>query len=177
MSKAKDSQRAFTPAQRLTRFLSRVNKNGEIPAHDPALGPCWLWTGRPNHAGYSQFSWLGGSLGHRYSYTIFVMPIPEGLTLDHLCHDPLTCAGGITCPHRACVNPAHLKPTPLDENKRRGNSPASVNARKTHCLRGHEFTPENTSFTGPTKKRRCRACHCIREKARHARRRAEQEGL
>ncbi|WP_370642253.1 NUMOD4 motif-containing HNH endonuclease [Corynebacterium sp. ACRQJ] len=35
------------------------------------------------------------------------------------------------------------------------------NARKTHCLRGHEFTPENTIKNGPNG-RGCRTCNKIR---------------
>lgn len=35
------------------------------------------------------------------------------------------------------------------------------NARKTHCLRGHEFTPENTIKNGPNG-RGCRKCNKIR---------------
>ncbi len=34
------------------------------------------------------------------------------------------------------------------------------NARKTHCLRGHEFTPENIYWTGDS--RHCKACTKMR---------------
>lgn len=79
-------------------------------------------------------------------------PIPAGLTLDHLCRV------------RACVNPAHLEPVTLAENKRRGESPAARKARQTHCMRGHEFTPENTirrkdrRGRGILTGRECRVC-------------------
>lgn len=32
-------------------------------------------------------------------------------------------------------------------------------ARKTHCLRGHEFTSENTAYRPNRKERICRTCH------------------
>jgi hypothetical protein len=38
------------------------------------------------------------------------------------------------------------------------------NRRKTHCLKGHEFTTENTRFRG--KHRICKTCHRIREYSR-----------
>lgn len=36
-------------------------------------------------------------------------------------------------------------------------APAAVNAGKTHCIHGHEFTPENT-YTNPGGKRGCKTC-------------------
>jgi hypothetical protein len=56
---------------------------------------------------------------HRVSYALFKGPIPEGLTIDHLCRTP------------ACVNPDHLEAVTLSENSRR----AAV--RKPYCPRGH----------------------------------------
>lgn len=51
--------------------------------------------------------------------------------------------------------------------------------RKTHCLRGHAFTPENTRIdrkrTAPNGYQVCRACHnehCARRRARRAAQRA-----
>lgn len=37
---------------------------------------------------------------------------------------------------------------------------------RTHCRRGHEFTPENTRIEGTLKKRRCRTCLKARESRR-----------
>jgi hypothetical protein len=42
------------------------------------------------------------------------------------------------------------------ENSRRSLNPAGMNARKTHCRNGHEFTPENTRRWG--NQRNCRTC-------------------
>lgn len=74
-------------------------------------GGCWLWQGHVNNTGYAWINVDGKPrLGHRVSYEIFVGPIPDGLSLDHLCRVP------------RCVNPAHLEPVTHAENMRRGNS-------------------------------------------------------
>jgi hypothetical protein len=107
---------------------------------------CWLWQGSKNK-GYGQFtvrrpeSLTKKLAAHRYAYELLVGSIPDGLDLDHLCRVP------------ACVNPAHLEPVTRKENLRRG---ISGNGSKTHCKRGHEFTPENTYKTANG--RGCVAC-------------------
>jgi hypothetical protein len=91
----------------------------------PAPDRCWRWTGSVNAHGYGVIRPNGSDRVvrvHRVAYELFVGPIPEGLTLDHLCHsrDP-DCPGG-PCVHRRCVNPAHLEPVTRSENVRRGHT-------------------------------------------------------
>lgn len=113
------------------------------------VGPndCWSWR-RPSPNGYGMIYANGRpQWAHRAGYELLVGPIPKGLELDHLCRN------------RACVNPAHLEPVIHRENCLRGVSRNAENARKTHCLRGHEFTPENTYHPPKRPTRRyCRAC-------------------
>lgn len=129
------------------RFWSKVDKRG--PAG------CWLWTDPPDKDGYGSFN-IGNKhvRVHRWAYEHFVKPIPDGMTIDHLCHsrERQSCHGGLSCLHRRCVNPAHLEPVTNPENVRR-----SVRTAQTYCKWGHEFTPENTYIT-PQGRRWCRAC-------------------
>jgi hypothetical protein len=121
---------------------------------------CWLWEGCIQQ-GYGR---VRGSLGgrveqaHRVAYELEVGPIPDGLDLDHTCHNDTECPGGFSCLHRRCVNPAHLEPVTRVENVYRSHvSPGGVNARKTHCIHGHPFDEANT-IERPRGHRGCRTC-------------------
>jgi len=54
---------------------------------------CWEWNGRRRATGYGVFDGKGA---HRFSYTVHVGPIPDGLHVLHRCDNP------------PCVNPDHL---------------------------------------------------------------------
>lgn len=126
------------------RFWDKVNKAG--PVH-PTLGTeCWLWTACRVKTGYGRFGISKSTthLAHRVAYSIAVGPIPDGLTIDHLCRN------------HSCVNPAHLEPVTLRENTMRGVGFAPKNAAKTACPKGHAYTPENTMNRNGM--RFCRAC-------------------
>ena len=94
---------------------------------------CWIWPGaRQAGSGYALADIDGKtSLLHRAVYKALVGPIPEGLTIDHLCR--------VT----SCVNPAHMEPVTLRENILRSDRVTAVNARKTHCPHGHEYAGVN----------------------------------
>lgn len=134
-------------------FWSRVDQTGGPEA-------CWPWTRAINGNGYGSLSWQNKSAtAYRVAYELTHGPVPEGMHLDHLCHtNDETCRGGKTCPHRRCANPAHLEPVTNLVNVMRGRSPHASAARQTHCVQGHEFTPENT-VTYPSRKQRvCLTC-------------------
>jgi hypothetical protein len=137
------------------RFWSRVNKDGPVPEHLPELGQCWLWMGGLAR-GYGHFSDEGRKHvgAHCWAYEQLVGPIPDGLTLDHLCHN------------KRCVNPAHLEPVSRGENSRRGQR----SIRTGCCSNDHEFTPENTYWHSG--RRHCRTCQRDRLRALRAGRRA-----
>jgi hypothetical protein len=83
--------------------------------HDPSLPPefwqnlpyprratsCWTWRGVYEKSGYVRF---GGRPAHRLVYEALVGPIPEGLVIDHVCHNKL------------CMNPEHLEAVTSMEN-------------------------------------------------------------
>lgn len=94
---------------------------------------CWDWEGTINSDGYGVLHLHNRQYrAHRLAYEVQRGPIPEGLVIDHLCRN------------RRCANPFHMEPVQNGENIRRGVSPWAINARRTHCVHGHEFTPENT---------------------------------
>lgn len=132
------------------RFWSYVDRRGD--------GECWPWTGETKPDGYARFG-VNGRLVyvHRWAYEHFVGPIPEGYEIDHVR------ANG--CTRKDCVNYVrHLEAVTKRENRRRSDSPAAINARKTHCIRGHELTPENIWHPpAQPNRRKCRACRKVRE--------------
>jgi len=117
---------------------------------------CWNWMAKKSKTGYGRIGVKGDKqdYAHRVAYRLMRGPIPDGLTIDHLCRN------------RGCVNPAHMEVVSSRTNTLRGNSVGAINARKTHCKHGHEFTPENTYHS---RGRKCRTC-CLRLKAAQWRR-------
>lgn len=51
------------------------------------------------------------------------------------------------------------------------------NANKTHCIRKHKFTPENTYINTTSGCRQCRACARLRQPEKNAARRAARQRL
>lgn len=116
------------------RFWSKVDADGD----------CWVWTCTLGDSGHGEFSLSVTNQyysAHRWAWEHLVGPIPDGLTLDHLCRNP------------PCVNPDHLQPVPGRVNILRSYNPAAQNARKTHCPAGHPY--DHADGDG---RRRCFAC-------------------
>jgi len=153
------------------RFWALVDKT--------APGGCWLWTANLDPHGYGRCTATlredgtrRSGLAHRWAYEDTHGPIPDELPLDHVCHsNDKACPGGDTCPHRRCVNPAHLEPVPIRVNLLRGRTFQAANAAKTHCLHGHPFDEANTYRT-PRGERQCRACSRASKRCAMERRRA-----
>ena len=96
---------------------------------------CWIWTGGLDKHGYGVVTYQGKYYSlHRLMYEHYVGKIPDNLELDHWCKNPL------------CCRPGHLEPVTHKENVLRGTGLAAINAVKTHCPYGHEYTEENTFF-------------------------------
>lgn len=112
---------------------------------DTATG-CWVWQ-RAMVEGYGYYKPPGASQNvraHRYVYEQLVGPIPDGMTLDHLCRN------------RACINPAHLEVVTSVENTRRAK------LLVTHCKRGHSLSGKNVYIHSG--RRHCRACRSLRKR-------------
>lgn len=120
------------------RFWSKVDFGEDDAA-------CWLWARAKSVDGYGVFAECRtkAAKAHRWAYESLRGPIPAGLEIDHLCRI------------RHCVNPWHMEPVDHLTNVRRSPGRQS----HTHCVRGHEFTPENTRYhPSAPNVRVCRAC-------------------
>ncbi len=106
---------------------------------DGVQGKCWPWPGMLRK-GYARVS-VNGQLKtmHRVLYELAVEEIPEGLELDHLCHNT------------ACINPEHLEPVTTQENLARRYRLV------TACMHGHAYTDLNTAYRADGT-RICRQC-------------------
>ena len=144
----------LTPEQ-VERFWNNV----EVP-EQPSC--CWEWTARLSKWGYGNVTIgkHGDFAAHRVAYTLLIGPIPNDLEIDHLCRN------------RRCVNPDHHEIVTHRENSLRGYGPTAINFRKTHCIHGHELTPDNVRFAAhrPTE-RECRTCWRERKTVRYLRER------
>lgn len=114
---------------------------------------CWLWTGPIGGNGYARFK---GRDAHRLSYEMHRGPIAPNMAVCHQCDNPL------------CVNPAQLWLGTIRENAldmvAKGRAKNQFGGQSaTHCINGHEYTPENTYWRpGNVAARDCRSCICAR---------------
>jgi hypothetical protein len=151
------------------RFWAKVSKS-------PG---CWEWTACKSPAGYGRFIVKDRSYpAHRIARWLATGEWPGELFTCHVCDNP------------GCCNPDHLfLGTPADNMRdmsRKGRAGAqrhpelftrniahaSALARaKTHCIRGHEYSPETTRIS-PDGWRRCPVCERLWSRERNARRRA-----
>lgn len=114
---------------------------------------CWIWTAGTmggKHGSYGQFRARSGrkhrsAYAHRVAYELVKGEIPRGMVIDHLCKTML------------CCNPDHLEAVTQKENVLRSEGPTTINKKKTHCIRGHEFTEANT-YRAQKGKRACVTC-------------------
>jgi hypothetical protein len=132
----------------------------EAAYRDVPIGDVGCWVplrGRGHNCGYHAVNFRGKKyLQHRLCWEAVYGPIPDGMTIDHLCRN------------RACVRLSHLEPVTLKVNLARGASPTADNGRKTHCVRGHALSGDNLRIDrgkGGGAIRRCKACQARLKRA------------
>lgn len=78
------------------RFWAKVDKTET----------CWNWCAAIIRNGYGSYLIAGNKtvLAHRFSYELSIGPIPDGMEIDHRCHN------------RRCVNPDHLRTVSHKQN-------------------------------------------------------------
>lgn len=117
---------------------------------------CHVWLGAIQSKGYGSVGdgQGGTTLAHRMAWVAQHGPIPNGLTIDHLCFN------------KRCVNVEHMELVTPAENI------ARAKRMKAYCPLGHEYTPENTYRNGAGH-RYCRECHLTAQRAKYAAQRSQ----
>lgn len=126
---------------------------------------CWIWISTLKGDGFgSAYAVISTRAAHRVALELEYGSVPDrketGLVVDHRCRN------------KFCVNPYHLEVVTQLENVRRHNEAEGVRQYATHCVNGHEFTPE-TTIMRPY--RRCLICEREINRLRARRRRAAQK--
>lgn len=172
-----------------TMHYQRWNNHGD-PMYEPPTPPppeerfwakvvkgdgCWEWA-TPSTLGYGYLNVRGRPVrANIFAWELVAGPVPNGLFVCHTCDNPpcvrnddigVYLLNGVEHPRRGHLWLGNVKDNAEDMvAKGRGRGAK----RKTHCLRGHEFTEANT-YIYPSGKRACLACILYhREKARLAR--------
>jgi hypothetical protein len=131
----------------------RISYEERLFSYVNVSGVCWEWEGAISSNGYGLI-YRDGKLvrAHRAVYEHLMGRIPKGLVCDHLCRNT------------HCVNPDHIEIVTQSENMRRGYSPSAMNARKTHCVNGHELAWGNI-YVNAEGHRTCIVCKASRNRA------------
>jgi len=120
----------------MKRFFEKINKTEK----------CWNWIAGKDKDGYGKIKIDGKMVqAHRASWVIHNGDIPNGMCVLHRCDNP------------SCVNPEHLFiGTRLDNARDRDVKGRNGYSKITHCPKGHEYSPENTTIWHG--QRKCKSC-------------------
>lgn len=109
------------------RFWSKVEKTEG----------CWNWTAGKTHDGYGTIQAYGKvRRAHRLSYVMLKGMIPDGMSVDHICHN------------RACVNPDHLR---LATHKQNHENRAGADFDSKSGVRGVYWRADLRKWQGSVK--------------------------
>lgn len=121
-------------------------------------GLCWLWVG-PTALGQPIFYRRGAHYSAaRFAYEAVQQPLAVADRLERSCESPLC-----ICPYRGHVSVRRASDAGLS-HALRVVDPSGRNTGKSHCKRGHAFTPENTGINGGS--RYCRMCKSLLNRAK-----------
>lgn len=95
---------------------------------------CWGWDGAGDGAGYWRCGWRGKKIRvHRIAFELTYGPIPEGMVIDHACHN------------RSCTNPGHLRAVTRKQN---AENLGTCRANSTSGARGVSLHKESGKWRG-----------------------------
>jgi hypothetical protein len=125
---------------------------------------CLVWTAPLDKDGYGSFYLRRRNRrAHRVAWYDMHGEIPDGMVINHICRN------------RACVNTQHLQVVTIRENVLKDSTTISaINARKTHCRKGHPFDRVYKSSKGG-KQRSCSICDAAKHRRLQAKWRAEDK--
>lgn len=139
------ARRTIPVAERLARYSERTPSG------------CLVWTAGTTPSGYGVVGNPGGGTrrAHRAAWEVAYGPVPAGM---EVCH---------RCDNRRCIAVEHLfLGTHLDNMRDMAIKGRARRQNTTHCINGHELTPENVySYPradrrdGQATRRMCRTCH------------------
>lgn len=140
MPERKDGRPRLLGAQKLTieeRLWGRMIRQ-------PGPDGCWVFDGTIISTGYGGIHYNGKfRRAHQVAWLLSGKgDLPKWpMVIDHRCGE------------LRCINPDHLRIVPHADNctilAHKRDSPFLINRTKTHCIKGHEFTPENTALYRP----------------------------
>lgn len=116
---------------------------------------CWMWRGAGQTYGVFQVKEKDAQNAHKVIFNWIFGEIRKPRQVDH-----------IWCSIPKCVNPLHLiDTTPAANTLRSKRNACAINARKTHCIHGHELAGSNLGIRANGRYRYCKSCQRIKQRA------------